>query len=147
MVCGDAEGTLPKSLLLFCSVTSHPYLRDCLRVEPKAGLGADCQHGALSFNLLATSMAVYIGQSPEQCVPLSSGPGKVCGESIGLHCGGKVFVWAADPDCTGQRTGISAPTKRSGLCGGASVVCPSLLSVTSRSAGGQISGPYLVHGP
>lgn len=46
---------------------------------------------------------VYTVQIPQRCTPLSPAPGKVCGESIGVHCGGKGIVWAAYPDCTRQR--------------------------------------------
>lgn len=43
------------------------------------------------------------------CAALSPGPGKVCGKSIEVHCGGKGIVWAADPDGTGQRAEDQCP--------------------------------------
>lgn len=51
-------------------------------------------------------------------VPLSRQPGKVCGTSIELHCGGKGIVWGADPDRAhraADRGGQSTRRKRSGL--------------------------------
>ena len=78
------------------------------------GLGAQC------FELQPAShrhQCVYIGQIPERCVPLSPVPGKVCGKSIEVHCGGKGIVWSADPDRTGQREGDQTSEERSGASG------------------------------
>lgn len=80
------------------------------------------------------NLCVYIGEIPQRCITLSPVPGKVCGKGIEVHCGGKGIVWAADPECAGQREDQSSE-KRSGVAVGGvgegqghmgTVVCPSL---------------------